>query len=73
MSINIKMGELSGHLQTLRSKEFYPAVEKAVNEGNKNALIEICKKAKIPMEQLGAVVSTLLAMASTLDKYPDWV
>jgi hypothetical protein len=60
--LNIKIADMSHHLQSLTAPEFYPQVQDAVEREDKKRLIELCKKAKIPAVYIGTVMSVLLSV-----------
>ena len=62
--------DMSFHLQSLAAPEFFSQVQNAVERKDKNSLIQICKKAKIPAVYLGTVVSVLLSVGPE-QKWPD--
>lgn len=68
--LNIKMSNMSSHLQCLASTEFYPQVQKAVEKKDKNLLIRVCKKANIPQIDINPVVSMLLSISNAV-KWPE--
>jgi NADPH-dependent 7-cyano-7-deazaguanine reductase QueF len=72
-NLSIRIGEVSGYLQSLASPKFNSQVEQAVEKKDKESLIKICRNAKIPDRYLSTIVSTLLSMSSPMQKYPDWV
>jgi hypothetical protein len=68
-SLNERIVEVSCHLQSLTTPEFSPQIQDAVERKDKNLLIQVCKKAKIPAAYLGTVVSVLLSV-SPEQKWP---
>jgi len=68
--LNKKISNMSSHLQSLATNEFYPKVQEAVEKKDKNLLIKICQKAKIPQIDINPIVSLLLSM-SNLVKWPE--
>ena len=71
--IKNKISELSAYLQSLTAPKFNKRVEEAVEKKDKDALLKICKSAKIPSEHHGTVVSVLLSMSSPQQKYPEFM
>lgn len=71
-NLSEKLSKTSGYLQSLNTPKFVPQVEKAVKKRDKNALIEVCREAKIPAKDLAMVVSTLFNM-SDQPKYPNYM
>ena len=61
-TLNERIAEVSLHLQSLTAPEFCSEVQDAVERKDKNSLINVCKKAKIPAVYLGTVVSVLLSV-----------
>ena len=68
--LNKKISNMSSHLQSLATNEFYPEVQEAVEKKDKNLLIKICQKAKIPQIDINPIVSLLLSI-SNLVKWPE--
>ncbi|MCJ7634497.1 hypothetical protein MUP77_19150 [Candidatus Bathyarchaeota archaeon] len=61
-TLNERISDVSFHLQSLATPEFFSKVQDAVERKDKNSLIKVCKKAKIPASYLDIVVSVLLAI-----------
>ena len=61
-TLNERISDVSFHLQSLAAPEFYSKVQDAVERKDKNSLIKVCKKAKIPPVYLGTIVSVLLSV-----------
>lgn len=57
-----KIAEVSSHLQDLTEPEIFQEVQNAVEARDKNALVRLCKKARIPQIYTGVIVSILLAV-----------
>jgi hypothetical protein len=68
-TLNERISEVSYHLQSLTAPDFSSQVQDAVQKKDKNSLIQVCKKAKIPRVYLGTVVSVLLSV-SPEQKWP---
>jgi len=68
-TINRRLLEISRHLQALTSPEFSEQVQQAVEKSDTNALIKVCKKAKVPSDCIGNVVSTVLSVSP--QKWPE--
>lgn len=68
-NINTKLLEISRHLQALTAPEFSEQVQKAAEKNDTNALIKVCKKAKVPSDCIGNVVSTILSVSP--QKWPE--
>lgn len=71
-ALNKRIADMSFHLQTLAEPEFYSQVEDAVEKKDRNLLIKVCKKAKVPAIYLGTVVSVLLSVNPN-QKWPEFV
>jgi hypothetical protein len=67
--INQKISDISKYLQTLTSEEYSTQVEKAVDEQDRNALLKICKQAKIPNLYIPSILSTIMSVSP--QKWPD--
>jgi hypothetical protein len=61
-TLNERIADISFYLQSLVAPEFSSEVQDAVERKDKNSLIRVCKKAKIPAVYLGTVVSVLLSV-----------
>ena len=70
-ALNQRITDVSFHLQTLAAPEFCSQVQDAVEKKNRNLLIRICKKAKVPAVYMSTVVSVLLSVGPDL-KWPEW-
>ena len=68
--LNIKIANMSSHLQSLTTSEFYPQVQEDVEKRDKNLIIKVCRKAKIPRIDITAIVSLLLSISNAV-KWPD--
>lgn len=68
--LNIKIANISAHLQNLNTPEFFPQVQEAIDKKDKNLLIKICRKAKIPQIDINSIVSLLLSISNAV-KWPD--
>ena len=56
------MSEVAFHLQTLSSSVVYQDVEKAVREGDKDSLIETCRRVNVPESYISTLVSLLFSV-----------
>jgi len=54
--------DVSSYLQSLTAPSVFPKVQDAVERKDKNLLMKVCRKAKIPEIYLGNVVSVLLSV-----------
>jgi hypothetical protein len=68
-TLNERIGDISYHLQSLTAPEFSEHIQEAVQKKDRNLLVKLCKKAKIPAVYLGTVVSVLLSV-SPEQKWP---
>jgi hypothetical protein len=71
-ALNERITDVSFHLQTLAAPEFCSQVQDAVEKKDRNLLIKVCKKAKVPAIYLGTVVSVLLSIGPD-QKWPIYV
>jgi hypothetical protein len=60
--LNEKIVDISRHLQSLTSPQFSSEIENAVEKKDKNSLIKVCRKAKIPQQYIGTIVSVILSV-----------
>ena len=54
-----RIADVSFHLQSLMAPNVFSKVQDAVEKRDKNLLMKVCRKAKIPEVYLGTVVSVL--------------
>jgi hypothetical protein len=71
-ALNERISDVAFHLQTLAFPEFCSQVQDAVEKKDRNLLIKICKKAKVPAVYLSTVSSVLLSVSPD-QKWPSWV
>ena len=64
-----RIADVSLYLQSLTAPNIFPKVQDAVERQDRNSLIKVCRKAKIPEIYLGNVVSVLLSV-SPQQKWP---
>ena len=64
-----RIADVASYLQSLMAPDIFPEVQDAVERKDKNLLMKVCRKAKIPEIYLGIVVSVLLATGSP-QKWP---
>jgi len=70
-TLNERIAELSRHLQTLAKPEFSSEIQDAVERKDKNSIIKVCRKAKIPQIYSSTLVSMLLSVSP--QKWPgEW-
>lgn len=67
-SVTMRISELSRHLQTLSQPEYRDSVESAVSKNDEKALLNICRKSKIPKAYRSSIVS--IALSVNPDKFP---
>ena len=68
-TLNERIADVSFYLQSLTAPNFFPEVQDAVERKDKNLLMKVCRKAKIPAIYMGIVVSVLLSV-SPENKWP---
>ena len=68
-TLNERIADVSSCLQSLMAPNVFPKVQDAVEKKDKDLLMKVCRKAKIPEIYLGIVVSVLLATRSP-QKWP---
>jgi hypothetical protein len=61
-TLNERIIDVSGHLQSLATAKFSSEIKEAVEKNDKNSLINICRKAKIPQRYVGTVVSVIFSV-----------
>ena len=66
-----RIAGVASYLQSLMAPDIFPEVQDAVERKDKNLLMKVCRKAKIPEIYLGTVMSVLLATRSP-GKWP-WI
>jgi len=71
-TLNERIADVSLYLQSLTAPDFFPEVQDAVERKDKNSLMKVCRKAKIPAIYLGIVVSVLLAIGPKQKWPPSW-
>lgn len=69
-TLNERIADMSFHLRSLAASEFSLEIQDAVERKDKNSLVKVCKKAKIPAIYLGTVVSVLLSVSPDQAKWP---
>ena len=65
-----RIADVSFHLQSLAAPEYSSKVQDAVEREDKDSLMKLCKKAKVPESYIGIVISVLLSV-SPQQKWPD--
>ena len=67
-----RIADVSLYLQSLMAPNVFPKVQDAVERKDKNLLIKVCRKAKIPEIYLGVIVPVLLTVGPE-QKWPwNW-
>lgn len=61
-TLNERIADVSYHLHSLAAPEFSSEIQDAVERKDKNSIIRICRKAKIPAIYFGTIVSVVLAV-----------
>jgi hypothetical protein len=65
-----RIADVSQYLQHLMEPAVFPEVQNAVEKKDKDSLVEVCRKIRIPEIYIGAVVSVLLSISSRQPKWP---
>ena len=61
---------MSSHLQTLATSKYYHQIQDAVEKNDKNLIIKVCRKAKIPKVDINPIVALLLSINNAV-KWPE--
>ncbi len=69
ITLKERIVDVSSYLQSLITPDMFPKVQDAIERKDKNLLIKVCRKAKIPEMYLGTVASVLLSVSPN-QKYP---
>jgi hypothetical protein len=69
-TFNERIADVSFHLQSLTAPEYSSKVQDAVERKDKDSLIRLCKKAKVPGSLIDIIISVLLSV-SPQQKWPD--
>ena len=64
-----RIADVTFYLQSLMTPKVFPKVQDAVEKKDKDLLMKVCRKAKIPEIYLGIVASVLLSVGPE-QKYP---
>jgi hypothetical protein len=67
-----RIADISLYLQSLTAPKFFPIVQDAVERKDRNALVKLCRKAKIPEIYHSTVTSVLLSV-DPQQKWPPYV
>jgi hypothetical protein len=65
-----RIADVSLHLQSLAAPKYSSGVQDAVERKDKDSLIKLCKKAKVPGSYTDIVVSVLLSVGPQ-QKWPE--
>ena len=61
-TLNLRISDVSYHLQSLTAPEFSSQIQAGVERKDKNLLVKVCRKARIPEAYVGTIVSVLLSV-----------
>jgi len=64
-----RVSDVSMYLQSLTAPTIFPKVQEAVEKKDRDLVVKVCRKAKVPEIYLGTVVSLLLSV-SPQQKWP---
>jgi hypothetical protein len=67
--VNEKIFNVSKYLQTLTAKKYSSQVQEAIDKHDKNALVKVCKNAKIPTLYISSIVSVIMSVQP--QKWPE--
>lgn len=70
-NLNVRIADVSFHLQSLTAPDIFPTVKDAIEKKDKNLLMRALRKAKIP-EIYMAVIASVLFSVSPNQKWPSW-
>jgi len=65
-----RIAEVSQFLQLLTEPTVFPEVQDAVEKKDKDMLLQICRKIKMPEIYIGVIVSVLLSVGPEQVKWP---
>ena len=69
ITLKERIGDVSSYLQSLMTPDVFPKVQDAVERKDKNLLMKVCRKAKVPEKYFGTITSVLFSV-SPQQKYP---
>jgi len=69
ITLKERIADVSSYLQSLTAPDVFPKIQDAVERKDKNLLMKLCSKAKIPEIYLSTVASVLLSVGPE-QKYP---
>jgi len=68
-----RIAEISEYLQDLMDSAVFPEVQDAVEKRDKDSLVDVCRKIKVPEIYIGVIVSALLSVAPRQKwPFPPW-
>lgn len=67
-----RIADVSLYLQSLMSPKVFPKVQDAVEKKDRNLLVKVCRKAKVPDVYLGTVTSVVMSV-SPQQKWPPLI
>jgi len=70
-TLNERIVDVSLHLQTLGAPEFRSQVQEAVDKKDRNLLLAVCNKAKVPAVYFSAVASVVFSVSPN-QKWPEF-
>jgi hypothetical protein len=62
ITVNEKLLNISGYLQTLASNQYASQVQETAEKQDKKGLAKVCKKAKIPAFYIPSIVSIIMSI-----------
>jgi len=65
-----RMADVSMYLQRLMEPNVFPEVQNAVEKKDKDLLVDVCRKIRVPEIYTGVIVSVLLSMSG---RQPKWI
>jgi len=65
-----RIEDVASYLQSLMAPDIFPEVQDAVERKDKNLLMEVCRKAKVPEIYLSILVPVLLTIGPN-QKWPS--
>ena len=71
-TLDKRIADVSFHLQTLAAPEFSSQVQEAVEKKDRNLLLAVCKKAKVPAIYLSTIVSVIFSVGPN-QKWPEYI
>ena len=71
-TFNEKILDVSSHLQTLAAPEYFSQVQDAIEKKDRNLLLAVCRKAKVPAVYFSTVASVIFSVSPN-QKWPELV